>query len=138
VADAVEQKLESLRNEAVGIRNDLSADYAALPLNDPRRVVARHIKAVVSSTYLNWIYLGDNVSRPRWWMAQFGQVPPELQDEVTDYETLSAAACVLYPLALFEAGVRRFVRALDPRSLLGRSSRVQVGLRLVVRTPSTR
>jgi hypothetical protein len=114
MADEVERALEQLRNDAVAVRNSLATEFDRLPLGDPRRVLARHIKAVVSSTYLNWINLAENVADPSWWQSQFGAVPPAAQDEVSDYEVLTTAAFVLYPLSLFEAGLRRIVRALDP------------------------
>jgi hypothetical protein len=111
--------LQELRDEAVRVRNRLASDYNHLPLIDPRRVVARHIKAVVSATYLNWINLVDDVSDPTWWERHFTTVPPAAQDEVSDYEVLTTLAFVVYPLSLCEAGARRVVRALDPTACSG-------------------
>lgn len=109
----VAHELETLRNEAVTVRNDLAAIYAQLPSTDPRVMTARHLKAIVSSTLLSWIHLEENVAEPAWWERTFGTVPPAGQDEVTDYETLVTASFVVYSLSLFEAGLRRLVRAID-------------------------
>jgi hypothetical protein len=109
----VETKLADLRNDLVAHRNDLSQSYAELPPMDPRRVVARHLKAVVSSSYLSWIFLREELADKPWWQHHFGQVDPSFQDEVHDYEVFVAATCVLYPFSLFEAGMRRVVRAID-------------------------
>ncbi len=117
--DPVEVDLEQLRNDAVTVRNAHAQTYKALPLDDPRRLVSRHIKAVISSTYLSRIHLVDNVTDPSWWQRHFNGAPPNVQDEVDDYAVLLTAAFVLYPFALFEAGTRRIVRAIDATACSG-------------------
>lgn len=111
--EQVAAKLEALRNDLVTVRNALASRYSGLPTMDPRLVVARHIKAVASSTYLSWLYVTEDLARHEWWIEHFGAVPPAGQDEVNDYETLTAAAFIVFSFSLFEAGTRRVVRAID-------------------------
>lgn len=115
-------RFETLRNHAVAARNDLSNTYSALPLGDPRRVLARHLKAVISSSYLNLIFLDENLQSREWWVRQGFQAAIDLgsvQDELGDYLTLLTASVVVYPFSLFEAGLRRIVRAVDPDACAG-------------------
>jgi hypothetical protein len=115
----VEQKLAALRKELVEHRNALGQKYATLPVTDPRRVVARHIRAIAGSAYLSWIFLEDELREPAWWQHQFNVIPPAAQDDVHDYEVFVAATSVLYPFSLFEAGVRRIVRSIDSTACAG-------------------
>ena len=115
----VVSSLEELRNEAVAARNQLAAHYGHLPSEDPRLVTARHIKAVVSSSYLSALQLDEHMSRPDWWRHTFGEVPPAVTDELEDYATLIAANLAVFPISQFENGLRRLVWAMDPTACAG-------------------
>jgi hypothetical protein len=120
--EALLPRIESLRNEAVEARNDLRVLYAGLTNDDPRVVVARHIKAVISSSYLSLIHLHENLQEPLWWHRQgFGAAVQAgtVLDELDDYMVLITANLIIYPFSLFEAGLRRIVRALDPSACSG-------------------
>lgn len=110
-------ELQRLRNLAVEALNRLSTAYQHLDTNDPRRVVARHIKAVISTAFLNLIHVHENLQQPSWWIRQgFGAAVANgnVSDELEDAMTLLTASLMVYPFALFEAGLRRVVRAVDP------------------------
>ena len=113
-------RLEVLRNKAVVARNELRRLYANLPNDDPRIVVARHIKAVFSSSYLNLIHVHENLQERAWWRRQgFGNAlrNGNIPDELEDYMTLLAIGLVVFPLSLFEAGPRRILTAFPLRPL---------------------
>jgi hypothetical protein len=113
--------LEVLRHEAVQYRNALSSHFSALPPTDPRVGVARHIKASISSAYLASIFLDQHLRVPGWWMAtfkrQFSQ--KEVQDDLDDFTTQIASNVIVTTLSLFEAGLRRILRAIDPTAADG-------------------
>lgn len=115
------QRLENVRNHAVETRNDLRLVYEHLPLNDPRVVVARHLKAIASSCYLSAIYLSDSLSYGQWWALQFRQPIDRAttQDEVDDYFAVMTWNLLILGFSLFEAGLRRVVRAMDPAAVGG-------------------
>jgi hypothetical protein len=120
--DALLPRVEALRNKAVIARNSLIEVYPNLPKGDPRIVVARHIKAAVSSCYLSVIHLDENLLEESWWRRQGFDNAVQLglvQDEIDDFVTLVAFSLVVTPFSLFEAGLRRIVRAVDPRACGG-------------------
>jgi hypothetical protein len=115
-------RLEALRNKAVRVRNELLELYQKLPTNDPRIVTARHIKSVISSSYLNLILVNENLQDPNWWRRQGFDVAIKkgtIQDELDDYMVLLTNAVILYALSLFEAGLRRVVRAINSDACSG-------------------
>jgi hypothetical protein len=115
--DQVNQEILTLRNELVDRRNRLSERYENLPLNDPRRVAARHIKAIASSSYFARLFLREHMTVPNWWRAVgLGALLEDasLQDELDDFAVWIAVGFVVTPFNLFEAAVRRLMRALRP------------------------
>jgi hypothetical protein len=116
IAELVEV-LEKLRNAAVSARNELSSTYPNLPLGDPRRVVARHIKAALSAAYLATIHMDENLLNPSWW-SHVGLTPDlhndVILDELDDYQRFITLGVVINPFSLFESGLRRIGRAVDP------------------------
>ena len=84
--------LESLRNDVVAVRNRLSDKYSDLPPSDPRRMVARHLKAVVSSSYLVARFLDEDLCQKQWWEQKVNPRPSDQQvkDELDDLATMIA------------------------------------------------
>lgn len=114
--------LGGLRESAVARRNQLVSLYAArpLPLNDPRTVTARHLKAVASTTRLQVDHLARDLTNPAWWTTRYhtadGTPIPELvvRDELADYEKMCRFTLTVAGQSLFEAGMRALTVGLDP------------------------
>jgi hypothetical protein len=117
--------LQDVRNEAVEARNRLFERYRdRFDRDDPRIVVARHLKAAYSASFLSMAHLVENLLEPAWWTSNPGTAhmldqPDLLQDEIHDYGSYIAVGFIFNPFSLFEAGVRRVVRALDGEACSG-------------------
>jgi hypothetical protein len=115
--DPINTALLDLRNELVERRNRLADRYEDMPRSDPRREVARHLKAVVSATYLERIFHREHLGQEAWWRAVgldsiVGH--ESVQDELDDFGVHIAQGFVMTPFFLFEAGCRRVARTALP------------------------
>lgn len=124
-AEELAKKIEVLRNQAAEARNRLVAIYGDDDPMDPRILVARHIRAVVGSAYLSAIFIDECLELPDWWRSHFredhgGPISDEAaSDQATYYWNFVTNGFVLFPFSLFEAGVRRAVRAIDAKACSG-------------------
>jgi hypothetical protein len=111
--DSVGEQLRSLRNAAVEARNRLSDRWSStVPEEDPRIVTARHLKATISSAYLAWNFLTEEMALPDWWRLKFGEIPPAVQDELDDFAVFVTAGLMILSFSLFESSLRRIAREL--------------------------
>lgn len=109
--------IKSLLSHATKARNDLFQKFQNLGLQDPRISVAGHLLDVVSATFLNLVHVKDNLRKGEWWenhgygaAVKAGMLPGLLEN----YMALTTGSLMFFSFSLFESGIRRLVRAIDP------------------------
>lgn len=115
-------RLHEVRGYAGEVRNELRNMYRSqFAPADPRMEVARHIKAILSASFLSAVHMRENLRHPGWWAARFALTPtkPQAEEELQDYHDFIVLDVVVMPFSLFEAGLRRVVRAIEPTACDG-------------------
>ncbi len=114
--------LKHLLAHSTAEANSLLTRYPELGINDPRKLVADQLLHVSSGAFLSYVNAKENLSNIPWWQAHgfqaavsSGMAPGLLQA----YETLTTASLMFFAFSLFESGLRRLVRALDPAACSG-------------------
>ena len=118
-------RIKSFLSHTTRTYNDLFLQFKELDRNDPRRTVAYHLLQVASAAFLNLVNIKDNLRNNKWWKEHnFGTavkagIVPEL---IENYDTLNTASLMFFFFSLFESGIRRLVRAIDPTACSGGAS----------------
>ncbi len=114
--------IKSLLSHANKIRNDLFLQFKSKGLQDPRISVAGHLLDVVSAVFLNMVHANENLRYAVWWdnhgfgaAVKSGIVPGLLRN----YMVLNTGSLMFFSFSLFESGIRRIVRAMDPSACSG-------------------
>lgn len=117
--------IRSLLSHATKARNDLFLKFQNLGLQDPRISVAGHLLDVASATFLNLVHVKDNLRNGEWWenhgfggAVKAGMLPGLLEN----YMALITGSLMFFSFSLFESGIRRLVRAIDPLPCSGGAS----------------
>jgi hypothetical protein len=102
--------------QALESRNRLYAKYNALDPIDPRLLVGSNLLDIAHSNFLNLIHFKDNLRSDEWWVKQgfegavkAGVVTGLLENHMS----FTAGSLMFFSFSLFEAGLRRIVRAID-------------------------
>lgn len=116
------EALERARNIAAESRNRLVAAYPGLSNDDPRILIARHLRAAIDFAYWN-SFMIQHLASPQWYANRgFPQhlITQEMVTETLDfYQTAVRQALVVNPFSLFEAGLRRILRGIAPAACRG-------------------
>ena len=114
--------IKSLLSHATKIRNELFLRFQSMGLQDPRINIAGHLLDVSSAAFLNLEHVKDNLRHADWWNSKSfseavkaGLVPSLLQN----YMAQNTGSLMFFSFSLFESGIRRIVRALDPTACSG-------------------
>jgi len=117
--------IKSLLSHATKIRNELFLRFQSNGLQDPRINVAGHLLDVASAAFLNLVHAKDNLRHAEWWdkhgfgaAVKSGIVPGLLRN----YMVLNTGSLMFFSFSLFESGIRRIVRAIDPSACYGGAS----------------
>jgi hypothetical protein len=120
--------VKGLLSHATKSRNKLFSQFSALDKNDPRLAIISHLLDVASATFLNLVSLKENYRDDKWWESHgFGNavsanIVPYLLE---NYDSLTAGSVMFFSFSLFESGIRRIVRAIDPNACSSGASEFQ-------------
>ncbi len=109
--------IKKLLSHSTKARNELFVKFKHHGLADPRIGVADHLLGVSSTTFLNIINAKENIRHEAWWNSHGFQeavkngIVPSL---LSTYETLTISSLMFFSFSLFENGLRRIVRVIDP------------------------
>lgn len=117
--------IKRLLEHAVESRNKLFSQFEEMGLEDPRISICDHLHAVVSVTFLNLIHIKTNLRFSEWWEKQglqkavtSGMVPGML----SNYMAMTNSSLMFFSFSLFENGIRRIIRMIDPEACSGGSA----------------
>lgn len=109
--------VKSLMSNALKFRNKLFLQFQNMGLEDPRISIAGHLLDIASAAFLNLIHEKENLRFAAWWenhgfgtAVTAGIVPGLLES----YDTINTVSLMFFSFSLFESGIRRIVRAIDP------------------------
>lgn len=110
-------EVKSFLSYAMGSSNRLITQFRHCEPGDPRFDVANHLLSVAETTFLNLIYVKEYLRHDSWWKDHdFGQaveagiVPRMLEN----YFSMTSGSLIFFSFSLFESGIRRVVRSIDP------------------------
>ena len=117
--------IKRLLSHAIKYRNKLFLKFKEMGLQDPRINVSEHLHDVVSVTLLNLIHIKENLRYSEWWEKQGFQNAVKsgmVLGMLSNYMALTNSSLMFFSFSLFENGIRRIVRVIDPRSCSGGSA----------------
>ena len=109
---------ERLLVHATEVRTELTAKYRAQGPHDPRHYVADQLTGLIFSGLVEAVQETEEMTQPAWWESHGLQsvlAQPNLARHLLHrHETLVEASLLFFSYSLFESGVRRVARALEP------------------------
>jgi hypothetical protein len=108
--------LATLLNHAADVRGELRELYRTLPAGDPRLLTAAHINGGLTAAWAAFTLMNENLVKPSWWSHHQRDVleRDDVVSHVDNFMSFSMIGMLLFPASLFENGLRRLVRAIDP------------------------
>ena len=110
--------LEAIQNECVASHQYLLGVYAnRLPLTDPRLLTARQMVAPFRASLFDTVFARDCLMNLAWWdqpeRRESLRKSNLIRDVVNDYVSVATTSFMVFPISVFESGLRRVVRAMD-------------------------